>query len=126
MADLGQVYLLKGRTEDAESMLRRAVELDPCLGNVHFNLGRLYEDLGEIGRAAESYTQAVMASPGTAVYWYQLANTLERIPGREAEARNAWGQVVELLGKDQTQMEMRMDALKRMERLGPAGPHTSD
>jgi len=125
-ADLGQIYLLKGRTEEAEPMLRRAVELDPSLSQAHFNLGRLYEDWGEIGQATESYIQAVTVNPNVAVYWYRLANTLESVPGREDEAKNAWRRIVELAEKDPSQVRLHREALNRMDRLGRSSPLQSD
>jgi tetratricopeptide (TPR) repeat protein len=112
-ADLGQIYLIMNRLEEAERELRQAVKLDPSLAAAHFNLGRLDESRGDQEGAAEAYGRAVEAKPNVARYWHRLVVTLERIPGREADAKEAWGRIADLTKGDPAAAEIHEEALRR-------------
>ncbi|MCK4545825.1 MAG: tetratricopeptide repeat protein [Candidatus Eisenbacteria sp.] len=113
--NLAQVYFRQGRITEAEIRFRRAVELDPGHSNSHFNLGNLYRARGEIDLAIESYRHAVQADPRIPLYWSELAKTLERAPGRRAEALDAWRRVEALTRRDPSMLEMLGEAQRRIE-----------
>jgi protein O-GlcNAc transferase len=69
---------VKGRLQDAVSLLRRAVELHPRLVAAHCNLGVVHGALGQIYEAAASYRRALEIEPDLADTHYQLGNALLR------------------------------------------------
>jgi protein O-GlcNAc transferase len=69
---------LKGRLQDAVTLLRRAVELHPRLAAAHCNLGVIHGARGEIYEAAASYRKALEIEPDQAATHYGLGNALLR------------------------------------------------
>ena len=69
----------------AESLLRRAVELDPKLGVGYLQLGVLYSERRDFSRAIASYQDAVRASPELEEAHYRLAQAYKRT-GEKAKA----------------------------------------
>lgn len=62
----------------AESQLRRAVQLDPALGIGYLQLGILYAERKDFSRAISSYEQAIQASPQLEEAHYRLAQAYKR------------------------------------------------
>jgi len=71
-----------------ESLLQKAVRLDPKLGAGHLQLGILYSERGEFSKAIPAYQKAVEVSPGLEEAHYRLAQTYKRI----GEAGKAQGE----------------------------------
>ncbi|MFH1220231.1 MAG: tetratricopeptide repeat protein [Candidatus Eisenbacteria bacterium] len=114
---LGRLYLDTGRAAEAEATLNRALRVDPEYGPAHFNLGQLCAARGEPARAAAAYRRAAQAWPRSPTYWYNLAATLEAVPGNEKEAAEAWRRVVTLTEKDPSRRQMARDAASHLDRL---------
>jgi len=67
----------------AESYLRRAVELDPKLGVGYLQLGVLYSEGKDFPRAISSYQNAIHASPQLEEAHYRLAQAYKRTGEKE-------------------------------------------
>jgi tetratricopeptide (TPR) repeat protein len=86
-AHLGRLELSGPQQQErAIRAYERALELDPQAPNVHYHLGLIYKDRGDLPRAEAAFAQAQRANPADADAQYWLA-WLER---RRAElAANA-------------------------------------
>lgn len=69
-----------------ESLLEKAVHLDPKLGIAYLQLGILYSDLEEFPKAIPAYQRAIEASPQLEEPHYRLAQVYRRI-GEKAKAQ---------------------------------------
>jgi tetratricopeptide (TPR) repeat protein len=63
--------------EAASAAYRRAIELDPELGDAYINLGRLKHEQGDAAEAARLYHLALECTPDDPVAHYNLALALE-------------------------------------------------
>lgn len=102
--NLGAAYL--GRLElagpqqqqQAISAYERALQADPQAPNVHYHLGLIYRDRGELNRACAFFQRALEVSPGDrdARYWLDLLGQQmaaeqrqrmqDKLQGREADS----------------------------------------
>jgi len=64
-------------TTAAEDAYRRAIELDPEMGDAYLNLGRLVHEGGDTQEAVHLYQEALNRGPDDAVAHYNLATALE-------------------------------------------------
>lgn len=78
--------LLWGALVAAAWLAPRAVSFEPRWDLVHYNLGRLYDDAGETGQAAEHYREAVKMNPNDFLSCLNLGNQAAR-SRRFAEAK---------------------------------------
>jgi len=84
----------QGRLAEAESLSRRALELDPASVQAHINLISLYGRGGQLEKAAEHYRQAVRLNPNQADVHYNYGVLLfQRKKLQEAEM--AFGKAIE-------------------------------
>ncbi|HEX4486170.1 MAG TPA: tetratricopeptide repeat protein [Terriglobales bacterium] len=73
------VALLKrGDAPQAESLLTKAVALDPKCGDAYFQLGTLYAARGEMPGAIDAYQKAIAASPELGEAHYRLGQAYKR------------------------------------------------
>jgi len=61
--NIGVILLQKQRHKEALEYLLHAADVDPSYLPVHLNLGALYLKLNQIGKAIESYQQALILKP---------------------------------------------------------------
>jgi tetratricopeptide (TPR) repeat protein len=62
--NMAAVYTREGKLQDAESEYLRALRLDPCDADVHFNLGILYDDhMDQKRKAAMHYRRYLKLMP---------------------------------------------------------------
>jgi tetratricopeptide (TPR) repeat protein len=61
-----------------ETLLQKAIELDPKLAAAHLQLGVVYAQLGDSPRAIAAYEKAIKANPGMEEAHYRLALALRR------------------------------------------------
>lgn len=85
---LGTLNLDKGRLDEAERFLLRALELDPASGAIHNNLGNLLAAQGKAEEAVRHYRLAIEADPRHPVVRHNLAMALAG-QGRVEEAIEA-------------------------------------
>lgn len=61
--NLGNVHLLLGKLDEAETCFRQALARNPGLAEAHNNLGNIYKRRGDIDAALDSYQAAILAKP---------------------------------------------------------------
>ncbi len=62
----------------AESLLEKAVRLDPKLADAYLQLGVLYSQRGDSSKAVSAYLGAITANPGLVAAHYRLAQAYSR------------------------------------------------
>jgi len=65
------LYLLKGKSADAEKLLLLAIEKDPENAQLHYAAGTIFEDLGKRSEAIAAYQKAISLK---ADYWEAYFN----------------------------------------------------
>jgi tetratricopeptide (TPR) repeat protein len=78
---------------EARQAYMQAIAADPGLADAHLNLGRLYHEAGELGKAEASYQRAAQCDPDDATAHFNLAVLLED-RGRPDEAIQAYTQAI--------------------------------
>ncbi|HET9233181.1 MAG TPA: tetratricopeptide repeat protein, partial [Candidatus Eisenbacteria bacterium] len=74
--NLGAMRLRNAQLEDALAALRRAQEIAPKDAGVLYNLGVLYERMGEARQSAESLQEAIAYDPSLEMAYFLLARVL--------------------------------------------------
>jgi tetratricopeptide (TPR) repeat protein len=100
LMDASDWYELACEQEETEpelalSSYREALELDPNHVGANLNLGRLFHEKGEFGKAEEHYRTALAAAPGDYTAAYNLGVALEDL-NRFDEAAAAYQKALEL------------------------------
>lgn len=102
-AGLTEAYLIKYRAtgdeqwhEKARRALSDANGRNPDSAMVHFEAGELNYAAGWYDQAVDSYRRALQLEPQNGVIWDRLARTYQSMPGRQAEAAQAFQKAVEL------------------------------
>lgn len=70
--DLGNLLVLAGQPDEAETAYRKAVELAPDKVSALFNLGLLQQQRGERREALRLFQQVLELQPNHAWAWYQI------------------------------------------------------
>ena len=70
----------------AESLLEKAVRLDPKLAAAYLQLGVLYSQRGDSSKAVSAYLEAIAADPGLVAAHYRLAQAYNR-SGEKSKAQ---------------------------------------
>jgi len=70
--DLAQMYLERGKTQEAIEQYEEAIRLDPCCLAPHEGLGDTYLMQGRVDEAVGEYEKAIDFAPGTADYHSEL------------------------------------------------------
>jgi len=70
---LGMAFLEKKQWEQAESELRKSLEMKPKIGDAHYNLALLYEERGEFEKAKEEYKKEIDLHPAAYPAHFNLA-----------------------------------------------------
>lgn len=83
---LGIIAFDRGAMQEAETRFRKALAESPRFPHALSNLGRVYEELGDLARAIECYAAALRVAPGFTAVQQRLARVEERdaIPDRKA------------------------------------------
>lgn len=84
--DLALTLKAQTRFAEAESALRRAIEIDPAFALAHFQLGRVLDQQGDQTGAEPFYRRALACNPNSAETLFQLGKTLS-VTNRAREAR---------------------------------------
>jgi tetratricopeptide (TPR) repeat protein len=73
-------------TSQVESLLKKAIALDPKLSGAHLLLGVLYSDRGDFAHAIAAYNRAIEIDPEIEEPHYRLSQTYRRI-GEKSKAQ---------------------------------------
>jgi tetratricopeptide (TPR) repeat protein len=100
---LTEAYLIKYSAtgdgqwlEKARRTLSDANSRNPDSAMVHFEAGELSRAAGWYDKAVDSYRRALQQEPQNGVIWDRLARTYQLMPGRQAEAAQAFEKAVDL------------------------------
>lgn len=72
---LGKVYLDTYRNSEAEDELKKTLAGDPAMPFAHYDLGVLYQRLGQLDKAAAEFEKEMQISPDEP-WSYQSRGTL--------------------------------------------------
>jgi serine/threonine protein kinase/Tfp pilus assembly protein PilF len=98
-ANLNAALLGQGRTDEALQVVQQGLQVRPNVA-LYSNLGLALFQRGDYVGAADAYQRAVtppVGNPNKYYSWANLGDTLMWIPGREAEAREAYRKAMQLL-----------------------------
>ncbi len=84
-----------GKSQEAEYLIRKAIELNPISANNHTNLGSILRDLGNLKEAELSHRKAIKLDPDLANAHLNLGNILEDL-GNLEEAEISYSRAIEL------------------------------
>jgi Tfp pilus assembly protein PilF len=62
-SNLGMVYSRQGKSDEALSVLKRALSIDPNCFEAHFNLGNVYREKGAFNEAVDAYKKTLQINP---------------------------------------------------------------
>lgn len=91
-------YVFRKDYEQAESLYRRAIELDPKFSWSWYGLGNVLYEAGRKDEAEAAYRLAIELGPKFAFPWNNLGNVLWKT-GRKDEAEAAYRKAIELDSK---------------------------
>ncbi|MDX1607573.1 MAG: tetratricopeptide repeat protein, partial [Candidatus Competibacterales bacterium] len=112
---------IRGRLDEAETYLERALAIDPDFSEAHNQLGNVYLLRGELDAAIRQYRRAVALQPRNAVAWYNLGQSLER-RGDRAGAVHSYRRFLDTAPPDMAGYGAQIRA--RIRRLSPSAPET--
>ncbi len=92
--DLGGIYVAQGRYEDAITVLKKGLAIQP-VADAWTNLGSAYMYIGKWNEAAEAMKKAADMNPHNHVMWRNLGDSYDQIPSRLADARAAYQKALE-------------------------------
>ena len=95
LRNLGAVYHMVDRTDEAATALQRALEIEPQATTFN-NLGTLRFFQGRYADAAAAFDKAVSLNPTYYLYWGNLGDAYRWTPGREQQAREAYTRAIAL------------------------------
>ena len=117
--NLGLALAREGKTSDAQSNFKHAVELDPDEDDYPFNLGLLAFRANDFNAAAVAFREAVLREPDNAEDRALLIQSLDRA-GKKAEADEERNSVAEALGPNALptiHVDAKSDAQSHLDRV---------
>ncbi len=124
-AGLSAALQRQQRVDEAFAVLQQGLQVRPS-AKLYGNLGTAMFLNGDYVGAAAAFENAVSpihGAPGYYLNWANLADALLWIPGREAEARSAYGKARELLAP---QLQRAPDNATLLYRMGMYSARTGD
>ena len=94
-SNYGAILKDLGKLSEAESSIRKAIELKPNYAMAHFNLGTLLKAIGKFEQAKASHKQAIVLKPDFVEAHINLGNTLKEL-GRLEDAKKCFEKVIDL------------------------------
>lgn len=85
LLDRAKEHARAGRSEEAATCYRAAVQLEPRRADTHYRLGRILEKMGRLDAACAALTLATQLEPDFARAHFSLAGVLDEL-GRRGEA----------------------------------------
>jgi tetratricopeptide (TPR) repeat protein len=99
-------------TAQVQSLLAKAVRLDPTLAEAHLQLGILYSSLPDFRKAIASYQKAIAAGPDLAEAHYRLAQAYQRT-GEKLKARAEFDLYAQLVKTSAAQEELQRSEVQQ-------------
>ena len=96
-AKVGLGLLNEGKTDEAIASLHKALQLDPSLASVHFNLGAAYERKEDLVKAREHFQEAIKLKPDFGEAYLSIGNSYLAERKFDAAAIDALTKATELL-----------------------------
>jgi len=119
-ANLGAMRLKNGQLEDALAAFRRANELKPTDSEILYNMGVLYDRMGEARQSAESLTEAIGRDPSLEGAYLVLARALVE-DDRYESARMVLRQFLDRFPRSADRKRAE-EAMSSLEGMGPGRP----
>ncbi len=94
-SNYGTIFKNHGKSQEAEILTRKAIELKPNFADAHNNLGNILKDLGRLEEAESSFQKAIELNPEFVEAHYNLGNTVENL-GKLQEAELSHRKAIEL------------------------------
>jgi protein O-GlcNAc transferase len=79
LGDVGLARFTHDSVREAEKCFRKALELQPGLANVHFNLGHVHHFEGRLDEAVRSYQTALKLEPGKVAFAASLLTEMQQL-----------------------------------------------
>ena len=98
MRNLGAVYFLLDRPDEAASILQRALEVAPA-APIYTNLGTIRFFQGRYTDAVAAFEKAVEQAANNHLHWGNLGDGLRWAPGRRTDAPAAYRRAVDLINE---------------------------
>jgi tetratricopeptide (TPR) repeat protein len=92
--DLGVIWLLKGKLQDALGAFSDAIELDPTRAEFQYNLGEAHKRLGKLDAASMAYARAAELDPDFEAAYNNLGLALFKL-GKPQKALAFLSQILE-------------------------------
>jgi len=127
-ANLNAALLGQGRTDEALQVVQQGLQIRPNAA-LYSNLGLALFQRGDYVGAADAYQRAVtppLGNPNKYYSWANLGDTLIWIPGREAEAREAYRKAMQLLAVKLARAPDDATLLSRMGLYAARSANTDD
>jgi serine/threonine-protein kinase len=124
-ANLNEVLVRQGRGDEALQVVQQGLRVRPT-AVLYTNLGNALFQRGDYVGAASAFERAVTppaGSPNRYLGWANLGDTLLWIPGREADARNAYAKARALLAP---QLARTPDDVTMVSRMGLYAARSGD
>ncbi len=74
---MGLIRNAQARSDEAELLYRKSIEIEPCDAQAHYNLGLLLHNASRIAEAKESFERALVCNSGLVAARFGLARCLE-------------------------------------------------
>ena len=112
-SNYGKILKDLGKLQDAELLIRKAIELKPDFAETHSNLGGILKDLGKLKEAELSYRKAIEINPNFTEAHYNLGGILIHLE-KLKEARLCSEKIMSIkswsiLGSYSFNREMKLD-----------------
>lgn len=92
--NLGRAYIRLRNWPEARKALEKAISIEPGF-NRYNNLGTVHFGEGRYDQAAEAYRHALESNPSSYMAWGNLGLAYSSLPGREADAVDAYRRGIE-------------------------------
>ena len=100
------------KEKQVESLLKKAIELDPNFGAAYLQLGILYSDRGDSSKAITAYQKAINADPELKEAHYRLARAYSR-EGEKTKAQTEFQLYRQLLKKTEEEDERQQREIQQ-------------
>jgi tetratricopeptide (TPR) repeat protein len=119
---IGGLWQKQGRFTDAASAYERAQAINSGFADLHYNLGIVNNELGNLKRSEAEYRQALSLDPNATDARYGLAITLDK-QGRKEEALEAYEFYAQTPNaRYATDARERIQLLRQVNKPQPAAP----